>query len=178
VKRLLLILVAFITASVPALAQQPPPGPGDFHPGHGGRGPGAMREHLAEFGLFPPDFVLMNQAALKLTDDQILAITKDVGATHEKVKAAQDSLRPLAEQLHGLLDKPKVDEAAAVALASQIHDQEKQIKMTHLGLMIRVKNVLSPEQQQKLRDLKPARSDRPGGPNPEGGFPAQDDDGD
>jgi len=172
-KRLFSILFVAIAATAIVTAQERGPG-GPFGPHHG-HGPGFMREHLAQFGLFPPDFVLMNQAALNLSDKQILAITKDVGATHEKVTAAQDSLRPLADQLHDLLGKTKVDEAAAVELAAQIHDLEKQIKMTHLGLMIRVKNVLSAEQQQKLRDLRPPRPDQPGGPDPEGGAPGPED---
>jgi len=95
-------------------------GPGMHHRG----GPGEMMGHLMEFGLFPPDFVLKNQTALGLSDKQILAITKDVGATHDKFQSMRDGIQPLAEQLHQMLSQDKVDEAAAVALASQLHDQE------------------------------------------------------
>ena len=139
-------------------------------------GPGGMMEaHMAQFGLFPPDFVLANQTALALSDQQILTITKDIGATHDKFGGIKENLRPLAEQLHTMLSQTRVDEAAALALASQVQDLEKQIKLTHLGLMIRVKNSLTPEQQEKLKSLAPPRqerSDRHGSRPPQGPDPS------
>jgi Spy/CpxP family protein refolding chaperone len=159
----MLILLGTIT-----LAGAQHSGPMGPHPGHG---PGGMMEGpLAEFGLFPPDFVLSNQTALGLSDKQLLAITKDVGATHDKFSTLQNDLRPLAEQLHTLLNQAKIDESAALTLASQVHDLEKQMKLTHLGLMIRVKNTLTPDQQDKLKALappRPNRSDRQGPPPPQ-----------
>jgi len=44
------------------------------------------------------------------------------------------------------------------------------VKLAHLGLMIRVKNVLTPEQQDKLKTLAPPRPgqmDRRGPPPPD-----------
>jgi len=140
----------------------PPPG------GHGRHHPGEMMDGpLAEFGLFPPDFVLANQTALGLSDKQLLAITKDVGATHEKFAAMRDSIRPMADKLHAMLSQTRIDESEAIGLAAQVHDMEKQIKMEHLGLMIRVKNMLTPDQQDTLKSLappRPQRPDRPGQP--------------
>ena len=154
----ILILCGAITAA--GAQHQGPPGPFPKH------GPGGMMEGpMAEFGLFPPDFVLANQTALALSDQQLLAITKDVGATHDRFSSMRDNLHPLAEQLHTMLSQTRIDEAAALALASQVHDLEKQIKLTHLGLMIRVKNILTSEQQDKLKALAPPRpehSDRRG----------------
>ena len=46
-------------------------------------------------------------------------------------------------------------------LAGQAMDLEKQVKTAHLGLMIRVKNVLTEQQQDKARALKPQRTTRP-----------------
>ena len=119
---------------------------------------------LWEGSLFPPDFVLENQSQIDLTDEQILAITKDVGATHDKLRAQHDTMKGLVDQLHNVLDAPQVDEKAALALASQLMDAEKQLKTAHLGLMIRVKNQLTPEQQQKLQALRPAHPRRPPAP--------------
>jgi Spy/CpxP family protein refolding chaperone len=167
-KRTLLTTFILLGAFGAALAQQRDrSGP---YPGHA---PGGMMgAHLAEFGLFPPDFVLSNQTALGLSDEQILSITKDIGATHDRSSSIRDTLRPLAEQLHGMLEKSEIDEAAALAIASQVNDLEKQIKLTHLGLMIRVKNALTPAQQEKLKTLRPPRPERtdrrgPPPPNPQ-----------
>jgi Spy/CpxP family protein refolding chaperone len=164
-KRMLLMFLVALGATGVALAQHP--GQGGMHP-HGQRG--MMQGFLAEFGLFPPDFVLANQTALGLSDKQILAITKDVGATHDKLAPMQDNVRTLAGQLHDMLNQSKIDESAALDLASQVHDMEKQIKLTHMGLMIRVKNQLTPDQQDKLKNLAPPRPngmDRRGPPPPE-----------
>jgi hypothetical protein len=161
-KRALWTMVILLGAITAAGAQHM--GPAGPHHGHG---PGGMMEGmLAEFGLFPPDFVLANQTALGLSDEQILGITKDVGATHDKFTTIQQNLRPLAEQLHDMLNKTRIDEPAALALASQVHDLEKQMKLTHLGLMIRVKNSLTAEQQDKLKSLAPPRPERGAGPGP------------
>ena len=164
-KSLFCFALAVLCAVTAAGAQHmaPPGGPGRHHPGE------MMEGRLAEFGLFPPDFVLANQNALGLSDRQLLAITKDVGATHEKFAGMRDTIRPLAEKLHAMLSQSRIDEPEALALAAQVHDLEKQIKMEHLGLMIRVKNTLTPDQQEKLKSLappRPERADRPGRPAP------------
>ena len=155
-KPLFCFAAALLCAVTAAGAQHmgPPGGHGRHHPGEMMDGP------LAEFGLFPPDFVLANQNALGLSDKQLLAITKDVGATHEKFAGMRDAIRPLAEKLHAMLSQSRIDEPEALALAAQVHDMEKQIKMEHLGLMIRVKNNLTPDQQETLKSLAPPRPDR------------------
>ena len=157
-------LLLFATVTIASAA-----GPGPRGPHHG---PGWMMSGgpLWEASLFPPDFVLENQSQIGLTDDQILAITKDVGATHDKLRAQHDTLKGLVDQLRGLLDAPQVDEKAALALASQLMDAEKQLKTAHMGLMIRVKNRLTPDQQEKLQSLRPAHPQRPTAP-PEGSDP-------
>ena len=163
-KRTLLMLLVVLGAVGLALAQG---GMGGPH-GHGPRG--RMQGFLAEFGLFPPDFVLSNQTQLGLSDKQILAITKDVGATHDKLGPMQDNVRAMAGQLHDMLNQSKIDESAALDLASQLHDAEKQVKLTHMGLMIRVKNQLTPDQQATLKSLAPpppARMNGRGAPPPE-----------
>jgi Spy/CpxP family protein refolding chaperone len=156
-KRLFAIaLILFAAVAIASAA-----GPGPRGPRHGPGGPGMWGGPLWEASLFRPDFVLQNQSQIGLTDAQILAITKDVGATHDKLRAQRDTMKGLTDQLRTLLDAPQVDEKAALALASQLMDAEKQMKTAHMGLMIRVKNQLTPEQQQKLKDLRPARPPLP-----------------
>jgi Spy/CpxP family protein refolding chaperone len=108
--------------------------------------------------LFPPELILTNQIALGLSADQVTSIKKEVGATHVRALDVQVELHRVTEQLHSALGSPKVDEAAALALASQAMDLEKQVKTAHLTLMIRVKNLLTPEQQDKARALKSERA--------------------
>jgi len=126
--------------------------------------------------LYPPDLVLSIQIALGLSDEQIATIKKQIGETHDASLDVQTKLRRVTEQLHAVLEPTKVDEAAALALAMQAMDPERQIKNAHLTLMIRVKNVLTPEQQETLKALRPARTPRAGRPEgidqPEGETPS------
>jgi len=122
----------------------------------GGPGMGGSMGH----NLFPPEFVLMNQVALGLSTEQVASIKKQVGETQGRVLDAKVDLSRVTEQLRAALESTKVDEAAALSLASQAMDLEKQVKTAHLGLMIRVKNVLTEEQQDKVRALRPQRRTR------------------
>ena len=130
--------------------------------GHGMGGP-------LERDLFPPELVLSNQIALSLSADQIASIKKQVGDTHTRVLDVQVDLHRVTEQLNTALAGPKIDEDAVLRLASQAMDLEKQIKSAHLALMIRIKNLLSPDQQEKARSLTRERFKyvKKGGPRPE-----------
>jgi Spy/CpxP family protein refolding chaperone len=155
-----LIVSVLVLAANVAFARGPADGGGPMMEGHPH---GAWGGPPLEHNLFPPEFVLQNQDSLALTDEQVAAIKKEVDATHAQVDPAHQSLRALAEQLHALLAKTQVDEAAALALASQTMDLEKTIKTAHMGMMIRVKNLLTAEQQDKLQKMRPQR---PMGPMP------------
>src|SRR6266571_7413771 len=122
-----LFAMALVLVAATAVAAAGGSGPQGPHHGHGG--PGWMwGGPLGESSLFPPDFVLANQSKISLTDEQILAITKDVGATHDKFGTLHENLKSVSDQLRTLLDAPQVDEKAALALASQLMDLEKQVK--------------------------------------------------
>ena len=131
-------------------------GPGGNPMGKPGMGGHRMAGSM-ERNLFPPEFVLMNQVALGLSTEQVASIKKQVGETQGRVLDAKVDLSRVTEQLRAALESTKVDEAAALSLASQAMDLEKQVKTAHLGLMIRVKNALTEEQQDKARALRPQR---------------------
>lgn len=149
--------VLMSTAALAAPGGEPPRGPLGG-PGMGGPGMGPPMEH----NLFPPELILMNQLALGLTADQLTAVKKLVNDTHGRVLDFQIDLHRVTEQLQSALDNSKLDEPAVLALASQAMDLEKQIKTAHLSLMIKVKNLLTPEQQEKARALEPRRGMGPG----------------
>ena len=123
---------------------------GHTGPGRGFHGP-PMDENL-----FPPDLLLSNQIALGLGDDQVAAIKTALSETHPKVIDVQTRLQRVTEQLNDQLGAPRIDEGAALGLAGQAMDLEKQIKTAHMSLLIRVKNLLTPEQQEKAKALRPA----------------------
>jgi len=130
-------------------------GPGA--PMHAGRG--FHEGPPMDRSLFPPDLILSNQIALGLTDDQTAAIKKMINETHQKVIDAQTSLQRTTEQLHTELSATKINEAAALSFATQAMDLEQQIKTAHMTLLIRIKNLLTPDQIGKAAALRPAVDD-------------------
>lgn len=132
-----------------------PEGPGMMGgPGHH-RGAGPAGPVLHEF-LFPPELILRNQEFLGISADQIEALKKLLNETQVRVTDLQIDLERATERLRRILDAPRVDEAAALAEAEQVMGFEAQVKKAQMALLIRTKNLLSAEQQEKLNDLRAA----------------------
>ena len=62
----------------------------------------------------------------------------------------QDALEGLVSTLKG----GSVNEQQALSQLDKILDTEREIKRLHVGLAVRIKNKLTPEQQSKLQALK------------------------
>jgi Spy/CpxP family protein refolding chaperone len=105
--------------------------------------------------LFLPAQVMEHQREIELTDEQRQAITREMTATQQKTLELRWRLEEKSEALGKLLAEPRVDEKAAVARAGEVLDVERQMKQAHLELLIRIKNQLTPKQQEKLRELRP-----------------------
>jgi Spy/CpxP family protein refolding chaperone len=156
-----------------ALAQGPDQGPpaGGGPQGGGPQGGGEMRmrtggprggdmhmrhmeghDPLGEF-MFPPEMILEHTAELNLTAEQKKAIRSEVKNTQAKFTDLQFQLQDEMQALHGQLSQPKTDEVKALAQLDKALDVERQIKRLHVGMMIRIKNQLTPEQVQKLHEM-------------------------
>ena len=110
-----------------------------------------------ESKLFAPEVVMEHQAAIGVAPAQKDAISKEVQRAQADMLRMQWDLNADKEKLVAILDVDKVDEAKASAQASRLMDDENKIKAAHLAMLVRVKNVLSPEQQKKLRELRDGR---------------------
>jgi Spy/CpxP family protein refolding chaperone len=154
-----LLLVAALAA--PAAAQPRPPGR---------MGPPAFLREL-----FPPQLIMRHQSDIGLTDAQRQAITKEMAAAQADVLDVRWKLEEKTAALTRLLSAEKIDEPAALAAADEVLALEERLKRVRLGLMIRVKNQLTPAQQASLKKLAPSggfrerrgETERPGGPPPE-----------
>jgi Spy/CpxP family protein refolding chaperone len=63
-------------------------------------------------------------------------------------------MQAAAEQLGKLLDAQHIDEAKALAQADKVMGIEREVKKAHLTLLIRLKNLLTDVQRQKLAQLR------------------------
>jgi Spy/CpxP family protein refolding chaperone len=105
--------------------------------------------------VFPPGLVMRYQAEIGLTDEQRSAITKLMEEAQKTLIPLQWDVARESEKLSKLMQPNHIDEAAALQQADHVMTAENQLKKEHLALLIRIKNQLTPVQQQQLRQLRP-----------------------
>jgi Spy/CpxP family protein refolding chaperone len=104
--------------------------------------------------LFPPELIMGHQTELGLDEAQRTAIKEAVKSSQSRFLELQWDLHAESEKLAGLLGRPRVDERAALAQAETVMNLEREIKKTHLSLLVRIKNLLSEEQQARLMEIR------------------------
>jgi Spy/CpxP family protein refolding chaperone len=109
-----------------------------------------------ESKLFSPDLVMEHQAAIDLKPAQRESILKEIDHGQSELTRLQWDLQAEKEKLVAILDSDKVDEAKTNDQATRVMERENKIKSVHLSMLVRIKNLLGPEQQKKLRELRDA----------------------
>ena len=104
--------------------------------------------------LFPPELVMQHQRILALTVVQRAAITDAVKALQAQVVDFQWQIQDEQLKLAELVSQPRVEETAALSQIDRVLELERQIKRAHLASLIRIKNALTPEQQQQMLPFK------------------------
>lgn len=137
----------------------PPQGPGGPPPGgpqRPGGPPGAPHDPL-QGALFPPELIMGHQSEINLSADQKKKIIAEISATQSALVEKQFAVQEESEKLAKLIRADSVDEKAALAQAERVMNLERDVKKTHLRLLIRIKNTLTAEQRTQLRKLQPGR---------------------
>src|SRR5712692_4793508 len=127
--------VALLLCPVFLAAQQPP-------------GPDPLAENL-----FPPELVMAHQKAIDLSDAQKSAIRAELLKAQTRFTELQWQLQDAMEGLVSLLKKDTVDEQQALTQLDKALNYEREIKRAQIGLMVRIKNKLTPEQRARLQEL-------------------------
>ena len=117
-----------------------------------------------EKALLAPELVFKYARDIGLKPGQRQTIVDAIKNAQGELVGLQLSMAEPAQDLLDLLDRPTVDEAAALAQADRVLTIERDLKKRQMSLLIRIKNALTPEQQAKLRELRDAaaRSDGAG----------------
>ena len=102
---------------------------------------------------FPPEFVLMARDRIALTREQQDALRARMEKTQPRSEELKKKLAAENTTLVALVKQERVDEKALLAQLDKLLDVEREAKHLHLGLVSAVKNLLTPEQQEKLREL-------------------------
>jgi Spy/CpxP family protein refolding chaperone len=104
--------------------------------------------------LFPPELVMQHQQKIGLKPAQRTAITSAIQEVQAKVVDVQWKMQEEMQKLVELLQSTSVNESAALEQVDRLFSAEREIKRAHLGLLIRIKNTLTKEQQTTLQALK------------------------
>jgi Spy/CpxP family protein refolding chaperone len=132
----IIFTVAFASAQQSPQPQQPP----DHDP-------------LAQF-IFPPELVMQHQREIGLTDEQKAFLRGEIQRVTLRFTELQWQLQDSMEGLASVMKESSVNEQQALSQLDKILDTEREIKHLHIGLAIRIKNKLTPEQQSRLQGMK------------------------
>jgi Spy/CpxP family protein refolding chaperone len=171
----IMIATGFLSVVI-ASAQQPQPaqGPRPQAPPMAGQGPQAPQppmDPLAD-AMFPPELIMQHARELDLTTDQKTFMRNEIQQTTTRFNELQWQLQDAMEALHETIKSNSVNEQQALSQLDKVLDAEREIKRLHIGMAIRIKNKLTPEQQMKLQAMHqmPRPADGPGrGPGGPGG---------
>ena len=104
--------------------------------------------------IFPPDLIMRNARMLELTNEQKTFMREEIQKTSTRFNDLQWQLQDAMELLHKNLESSSVNEEQALSQLDKVLDIERQIKHLHVGMGIRIKNRLTPEQQGRLQNAK------------------------
>ena len=135
---LVVLIVAGVLLSVAfTAAQQPQP-------------PQRENDPIGE-AVFPPELVMQHQREIGLTDEQKAFMRGEIQRVTVRFNELQWQLQDAMEALGSTMKESSVNEQQALAQLDKVLDAEREIKHLHIGLAIRIKNKLTPEQQTKLQ---------------------------
>lgn len=120
------------------------------------QGPHAQKpqhDPLAEH-VFPPELVMQHQREIALTDEQKAFLRGEIQKVTLRFTELQWQMQDALEGLVSTLKEGSVNEQQALSQLDKILDTEREIKHLHVGLAVRIKNKLTPEQQSKLQAFK------------------------
>jgi len=104
--------------------------------------------------LFTPEEIMQHGRAIGLNDEQRDAATRLIEELQGRVVGLQWRLLDETESVREAMEGPRVDVDLAMDRFRRALDTETAIKRAHLELLIRLKNLLSPQQQDQLLRLR------------------------
>ena len=104
--------------------------------------------------LFPPELIMQHRRAIGLTDEQRDAISQMIQELQGRVVRLQWVLLDEIQELTGITSGTRVDLDRSLDQMDSVLDTEKEIKQAHLEMLVRIKNLLSADQQATLERLR------------------------
>jgi Spy/CpxP family protein refolding chaperone len=118
----------------------------------GARAP--SQDQPLEQRVFPPDLVLQCRERIGLKTEQRDAIRTAMRDMQTKTMDMQWKLQDEAEKLNDALKRPSVNETETLAQVDRVLAAEREVKRAQMAMLIRIKNVLTPDQQENLSKVR------------------------
>ena len=106
-----------------------------------------------EGAFFPPEFVLLAGDRIGLSQEQREKLQRAVGQTQLRSDELRQRLERESAALAALAKSAHVDEPALTVQLDKLLDAERDAKRLHIGLLATIKNLLTADQQAKLREF-------------------------
>jgi len=141
----ILAIVFFCNASI----AQPPPEEQEQEEREEPRDP-------IDANFFPPDLVMHARQAIGLSEEQRTELHQSIQKMEQQIRPLEQRMENEHRKLASLLKKTKLDQTEVLSQMERMHNLEGQVRRLHITLLIKIKNMLTPEQQAKLRPMKKA----------------------
>jgi Spy/CpxP family protein refolding chaperone len=112
--------------------------------------------------LFAPELIMQHRRAIGLTDEQRDAISQMIQDLQGRVVRLQWELLDEVERLTEITSATRIDLDRSLDQVGRVLDTENEIKRAHLEMLVRIKNLLTREQQTTLERLREGAGDPPG----------------
>jgi len=126
-------------------------------------GLGADRGDPIKRLLYPPELIMQHRDELNLSEDQQNTMKEELRLTQSTVFDLKWAMKDEAERLMELLQNVPIDESDVLNQAGKVMALEHEIKQTHLVLLVRLINMMSPTQLEMLKEFR--KSWRPKNPD-------------
>jgi Spy/CpxP family protein refolding chaperone len=115
--------------------------------------------------LFPPELIVKFADQIGVTEEQRDSGKSLLEKAETRVKEFQRQLEQEVQAMGALVKEDHPDAEKALAQLDKVLAAEREVKRVQIALMISLKNLLTPDQQAQLRELRQkmmAESKRPG----------------
>jgi Spy/CpxP family protein refolding chaperone len=102
---------------------------------------------------FPPELIMQAREQISMSPQQLEAVQARVTKTQPQSEELRKKLELETAALAALVKAERVEETAVLAQLDKVLDAERELKHLHISLVIALKNLLTPDQQAKLREM-------------------------
>lgn len=112
---------------------------------------------MAEKNLFPAFILLKHKEEIGLTQDQVTKIEKMQELQHETFIRKQADIKVKELKFNSYLKEDQIDRGKMETMIREIAKMKTDVQIAHINYLLDLKNLLTPEQVQKLEDFKRER---------------------